>query len=214
MKSGQQVAGPPATTTDDALKHKTRCRRGRRGRAPARRDRRLSPGHRRPQAERHRYDLRPARHPDHRPHAQAAGRGHARDLVPSRAERRLRRVDRRLPDAKAGHLPHGVRARLPQRPDGARQRHRQLLPDDPRSAARASARSSTCSRATTRRWTSSRSPSRSPRPPSACCTPRTSAWASRARSAPLSRAVRAASISTCPRSCSRRRSTRKPAGSR
>ncbi len=44
----------------------------------------------------------------------------ARDLVPARAERRLRRVDRRLPDAEAGHLPHGVRARLPQRPDGAR----------------------------------------------------------------------------------------------
>ena len=29
-------------------------------------------------------------------------------------------VDRRLPDAEARHLPHGVRARLPQRPDGAR----------------------------------------------------------------------------------------------
>ena len=38
-------------------------------------DRRLSARHRCPQAERHRHDLRSARHPDHRPHppAQAAG---------------------------------------------------------------------------------------------------------------------------------------------
>ena len=51
-------------------------------------NRRLPARHRCPQAERHRHDLRPARHPDHRPHAQAAGRGPARDLVPPRAERR------------------------------------------------------------------------------------------------------------------------------
>ena len=32
---------------------------------------------------------------------------------------------------QAGHLPHGVRPRLPERTDGARQRHHQLLSDDP-----------------------------------------------------------------------------------
>ena len=94
-------------------------------------DRRLSSGHRCPQAERHRHDLRSARHPDHRPHPHGAGRGHARDLLPPRAERRQRRRHRRLHDAEAGHLPHGVRARLPERPHRARQRHHQLLPDDP-----------------------------------------------------------------------------------
>ena len=87
--------------------------------------------HRCPQAQRHRHDLRPARHSDHRPHAQAAGSRPARDLVPPRAERRLRGVHRRLPDAEAGHLPDGVRARLPQRPDRAGERDDQLLPDDP-----------------------------------------------------------------------------------
>ena len=45
-----------------------------------------------------------------------AGRGHARALVPPRAERGLCRVDRRLPDAEARHLPDGVGAGLPQRP--------------------------------------------------------------------------------------------------
>ena len=35
------------------------------------------------------------------------------------------------PDETARHLPHGVGARLPQRSDRARQRHDQLLPDDP-----------------------------------------------------------------------------------
>ncbi len=37
----------------------------------------------------------------------------------------------RLPDQEARRLPHRLRARLPQRPDGARPRHHQLLPDDP-----------------------------------------------------------------------------------
>ena len=37
--------------------------------------------------------------------------GPARALVPPRAERGLRRVDRRLPHAEAGHLPHGLGAR-------------------------------------------------------------------------------------------------------
>ncbi len=58
-------------------------------------------------------------------------RGAARHLVPSRAERRVRRFHRRLHDAEAGHLPDGIRPRLSQRIDGARQRHDQLLPDDP-----------------------------------------------------------------------------------
>ncbi len=91
----------------------------------------FSAGHRCPQAERHRYDLRSARHPDYRPHAQAAGRRHTRDLLPPRAERRVCRFHRRLHDAEARHLPHGVRPRLHERIGGARQRHHQLLSDDP-----------------------------------------------------------------------------------
>ena len=51
--------------------------------------------------------------------------------LPPRAERRQRRRGRRLPHPEAGHLPHGLRAGLPQRPHGAGQRDRQLLPDDP-----------------------------------------------------------------------------------
>jgi hypothetical protein len=38
---------------------------------------------------------------------------------------------RRLPDEEARRLPHGVRAGLPQRTDGARARDDELLPDDP-----------------------------------------------------------------------------------
>ena len=61
--------------------------------------------------------------------AQAAGiRVH---FVPPRAERRLCGLDRRLSDQKARHLPHRVGAGLPQRPDRARARDDQLLPDDP-----------------------------------------------------------------------------------
>ena len=77
------------------------------------------------------HDLRRARHPDHRFRPHGAGRGHPRALVPPRAERRLCRLDRRLPDQEARHLPHRVGAGLPQRPDRARPRHHQLLPDDP-----------------------------------------------------------------------------------
>ena len=76
-------------------------------------------------------DLRRARHPDHRLRPHGAGRRHPRALVPPRAERRLCRLDRRLPDQEARRLPHRVGARLPQRPDRARARHHQLLPDDP-----------------------------------------------------------------------------------
>ncbi len=93
--------------------------------------RRLPPADRRTQAQRHRHHLRPAGHPDHRPDPPRAGRGHARDLLPPRAERRQRRRGRRLPDPEAGHLPHGLGAGLPERPHGAGQRDRQLLPDDP-----------------------------------------------------------------------------------
>ena len=102
-----------------------------RARSRARADGRLSSHHRCAQAQRPQDDLRRARHPDHglRPHG--AGRRHSRPLVPARAERRLCRVDRRLPDQKARHLPHGVGARLSQRPDRARQRHDQLFSDDP-----------------------------------------------------------------------------------
>ncbi len=83
------------------------------------------------EAQRSGHDLRPARHPHHRPHAHGAGRGHAGHLVPPRAARRQRRRRRRLPDRQARHLPHGVGARLPERPDGAGQRDDQLLPHDP-----------------------------------------------------------------------------------
>ena len=66
----------------------------------------LSPHHRCAQAQRPQDDLRRAGHSDHglRPHG--AGRRHPRHLVPSRAERRLRGVHRRLPDQEARHLPH------------------------------------------------------------------------------------------------------------
>ena len=40
-------------------------------------------------------------------------------------------ADRRLSHQEARRLPHGVGARLPQRPHRARPRHHQLLPDDP-----------------------------------------------------------------------------------
>ena len=101
------------------------------GRSRAGTDGRLSPRHRRAQAQRHQHDLRRARHPDHgfRPHG--AGRGHPRALVPARAERRLRGRDRGLPDQEARRLPHRVGAGLPQRPDRACARHHELLPDDP-----------------------------------------------------------------------------------
>ena len=120
-------------------------------------------------------------------------------------------VDRRLSDAKAGHLLDGIRARIPERPERAGQRHRQLLPDDP---------DQRLERARDRRPAAGRlrgdGPARhrqalSPRRPSACCMPRTSASASRAPFAPRSRAGRAASIWTCPPSCSRRASTLLPA---
>ena len=101
------------------------------GRHRARTDRRLQSHHRCAQAQRPHHDLRRAGHSDHgfRPHG--AGRGHSRDLVPPRAERRLCGLDRGLPDQEARRLSDGVGARLPQRPDGAGPRHHQLLPDDP-----------------------------------------------------------------------------------
>ena len=174
-------------------------------------DRRVPPRHRCAEAQRHRHDLRPARHPDHRPDAHGAGRGHAGHLVPPRAARRQRRRRRRLPDAEARHLPDGVGARLPERPDGAGQRHDQLLPDDP---------DQRLERARDRRPAAGRLRGDGPardrqaacaRRPSACCTPKTSASASRAPSARRCRAVRAASTSTCRPSCSRRRWTPRPA---
>ena len=94
-------------------------------------DRRLPSRHRCAQAQRPQHDLRRAGHSDHRFRPHGAGRRHPRALVPPRAERRLRRRDRRLPDQEARRLPHGVGARLPQRPDRAGQCHHQLLPDDP-----------------------------------------------------------------------------------
>ena len=54
----------------------------------------------------------------------------------------------------------------------------------------------------------------SPRPPTGCCTPRTSASASRAPSAPPSPAARAACTSTCRASCLRKAWTPRPAGDR
>ena len=94
-------------------------------------DGRLQPRHRCDEAQRHQHDLRRAGHSDHRPRPHGAGRRHPRAVVPSRAERRLCGRDRGLPDQEARRLPHRVGARLPERPDGARPRHDQLLPDDP-----------------------------------------------------------------------------------
>ncbi len=98
---------------------------------PGGRNRRLPARHRGPQAERHRHDLRAARHPDHRPHAPHAEVGAARHLVPARAERGLRGLDCRFPHAEARHLPDRVRARLPQRRHRAHACDGQLLSDDP-----------------------------------------------------------------------------------
>ena len=51
--------------------------------------------------------------------------------IPPRASRRPRRRCGWLLDAAAGHLPHHLRAGLPERPGRARQRDHQLLPHDP-----------------------------------------------------------------------------------
>ena len=110
---------------DAAVERETRSR----SRAGA--DRRLQPHHRCAEAQRPQHDLRRAGHSDHRLRPHGAGRGHPRPVVPPRAERRLCRVDRGLPHQEARRLPHGVGAGLPQRPDRARARHHQLLPDDP-----------------------------------------------------------------------------------
>ena len=98
---------------------------------PAAADGRLSSRHRCAQAQRRPNDLRCARHPDHglRPHG--AGRRHSRPFLSARAERRLCRLHRRLPDQETRHLSHGVGARIPERSDRASPRHHQLLPDDP-----------------------------------------------------------------------------------
>ena len=91
------------------------------------------------------------------------------------------------------------------------QRDHQLLPDDPdQRLQRARDRRPAAGRLRGDGPAGHRQAARA-RPPSACCTPRTSAWASRARSVPPSPAVRAASTSTCRPSCSRRRWTRKRA---
>ena len=143
-----------------------------------------------------------ARHSDHRLPAHVAGRGASRALVPPRAERRLCGLDRGLPDQAARHLPHGVGAGLPQRPDRARPRDHELLSDDPDLGL---------VRARDRRPAAGRlrgdGPARDRQAAlqgglSASCMPKISASASRARSAPRCRAVRAASISICPPNCS------------
>ena len=94
-------------------------------------DGRLQPRHRRDEAERHRHDLWRAGHPHHRSRPPGAGRRHPRAVVPPRAERGLCRGDRGLPHQEARRLPHRVGPGLPERPDGARPCHHQLLPDDP-----------------------------------------------------------------------------------
>ena len=69
-----RLATKPAGKTATTARRHAENRRRRRDQSPTARNRRLSARHRCPQAQRHRYDLRPARHPDHRPHAQVAGR--------------------------------------------------------------------------------------------------------------------------------------------
>ena len=142
------------------------------------------------------------RHSDHRLPAHVAGLRASRALVPPRAERRLCGLDRGLPDQAARHLPHGVGAGLPQRPDRARARDDELLPDDPDlRLVRARDRRPAAGRLRGDGPARDRQ-DRSARRPIASCMPRTSASASRARSAPRCRAVRAASISICRPSCS------------
>ena len=130
------------TTTDDDLVH-TKKDQGeaecpqqyrasmQRKPKPSGADRWFPSHHRCAQAQRPQYDLWRAGHSDHRFRPHGAGRGHPRALVPPRTERRLRRLDRRLPHQEAGRLPHGVGAGLPQRPHRTGPRHHQLLSDDP-----------------------------------------------------------------------------------
>jgi len=123
------------------------------------------------------------------------GGGDPRSVVPARAECRLCRVHRGLPDEEAGHLPHSVGTGLPQRPHGSRPCHHELLPHDPdlRLVEREVV---DLQQGDYEEMDSSRLPSRCARPPSACCTRRTSASAWPAPSARRFRAVQAASIST------------------
>ena len=94
-------------------------------------DGRLQPRHRRDEAERLEHDLRRAGDSHHRPRPARASRRHPRAVVPSRTERRLRSGDRGLPDQETRRLSDCFGARLPERSDGARPRHHELLPDDP-----------------------------------------------------------------------------------
>jgi len=85
-----------------------------RDRRPGTGNRRLPIGHRRPKAERDRYDLRSPRHPD----TDLTRRMRSPACASSRSgtsKTRVRGVDRRVPHAEARHLPDRVRARLPQR---------------------------------------------------------------------------------------------------
>jgi len=100
-------------------------------------------------------------------------------------------------------LPDGVRSRLPQRSDRAGQCHHQLLPDDPDQRLQR-ARDRRLQQGDYEEMDQLAIASPCARLPSACSTPRTSAWASPAPSVPLSPAARAVSTWTCPPSCSAR----------
>ena len=115
-------------------------------------DRRLSARHRCAQAERHRHDLRPAWHPDHRPHARA-GRRHARALVPPRAECRVRGFDRGFLTQKPGIC---LTVSAPGFLNGLNALAHATVNCFPMIliSRSSSARSWTCSRAITRRWIS------------------------------------------------------------
>ena len=129
IRGAADICQPGRPTSTD-VKNRERLHHVQR-RSIQRTDRRFPPGHRCSETQRHHQHLRPAGHPGHGPDPHDAGRRPARDLVPPRAERRQRRRHRRFHDRQARHLPDGVRARLPQRPDRPGQRHHQLLPHDP-----------------------------------------------------------------------------------
>ena len=149
-------------------------------------------------------------HSDHGFRAHGAGVGHPRPVVPARTECRLCRLDRRLPDQKPGICLTVSAPGVSQRPDRARARDDQLLPDDPdlglvRTRDRRSAAGRLRGDGPTRHRQAAVQGGIS-----ACCMRKTSASAWRAPSAPRFRAVRAASISICRPSCSVRSWMRRP----
>src|SRR5260370_2123761 len=95
----------------NSAEHRCKSNRSRAGA-----DGRLSSHDRCAQAQWPQHDLRRSRHPDHRLRPHGAGGGHPRHLVPARAERRLRGVDRGPPHQPPPPLPDTLPAPPPPPP--------------------------------------------------------------------------------------------------